>query len=369
LVDVGDVADYLERLAPLSLAEPWDKVGLQVGRRSSPVRRMMVCLDVGDAVISEALERDCQLIVAHHPLLFGDYTPVTEQTAAGRLLLKAVESGLAIYAAHTNLDKAPGGVNDELAGLLGLVDLEPLEKTEPLFKLVVFVPAEALDTVRQAVGDAGAGVIGRYSHCAFSAAGVGAFRPMEGARPAIGEAGRDNRVVEDRLEVEVSQVDLPPVLEALNKAHPYEEVAYDLYELTDKDRRSGIGRVGNVEADRDEESFLELCRRVINPALRAAGHAGIVRRVAVCGGSGGSLVSAASAARADLLVTGDVRHHEALSALNLGLMIVDAGHDLTEIAALRGLTQRWAGELEVEALTPRSEASMWRGGHEPNRTT
>jgi dinuclear metal center YbgI/SA1388 family protein len=369
LVDVGAVADYLERFAPLSLAEPWDKVGLQVGRRSSPVRRVMVCLDVREATIAEARERECQMIVSHHPLLFNDYTPVTDQTAAGRLVLNAVEAGLAIYAAHTNLDKAAGGINDQLALKLGLVDLVPLEKTERLLKLVVFVPPEALEKLREAMGDAGAGVIGRYSHCGFSAPGVGAFRPLDGARPVIGAVGRDNRVVEDRLEVQVSRVDLPGVVDALKKAHPYEEVAYDLYELIDRDSRSGIGRVGNLDRELDEQSFLALCRRTVNPALRFAGHAGVVRRVAICGGSGGSLVSAAKAERADVFVTGDVRHHEALSALDMGLMIVDAGHDMTETVALGALRKRLSKELNVEALAPRTEASIWRGGHESDRTT
>ena len=349
MVTVGEVAGYIEKLAPLALAESWDRVGLQVGRAGDEVKRLLVCLDVTAEVVSRAVETECRMIVSHHPLFFGDFTGLTEADAAGRLGLRLAEEGINLYVSHTNLDKAPGGINDALAAVFGLADVRVIESAGRLLKLVVFVPKAALAAVRKALGDAGAGVIGLYSHCSFSQPGIGAFRPMPGARPSEGEVGKDNRVEEYRLEVEVSPADLNRVLEAMSAVHPYEEVAFDIYELQNEDRRYGLGRVGELADGMSLEAFVEVCRERVSRGLRVAGPAeSMVNRVAVCGGSGASVIERAAAAGAEVLVTGDIKYHDAQKALRLGLAIIDAGHDATELVGLGELASRLAADLDVE---------------------
>ncbi len=307
MTSVADIAQYLDKLAPESLAEPWDNVGLQVGREALEVTKLLVCLDVTDDVLEEAISKECQLIVAHHPLFFREITSVTGATPSGQLAMSAIENGLAIYVAHTNLDKAAGGVSDCLAASLGLVDVKVLSAKDNLLKLVVFVPQGALEQVRKALGDAGAGSIGLYSHCSYGVAGTGSFQPLAGARPSVGDVGRDNQVDEVRLEVEVRKTDLARVSEAMIAAHPYEEVAYDLYELKNSDRSVGLGRVGNLKKEIGFDDFVKICKNQISESIRVSGFVERVKRVAVCGGSGSSLIDKASRAGADVMVTGDIK--------------------------------------------------------------
>ncbi len=361
MVTVAEIAGFIEKIAPPALAEPWDKVGLQVGRAGASAAPVTVCLDVTDAVIDEALACGSKLIICHHPLIFGDFTGPTDSSPAGRLALRAAEAGLGIYAAHTNLDKAPGGISDCMAAALGLTGVEVLEAKERLLKLVVFVPSPALGAVKSALGDAGAGLIGLYSHCSFSSPGIGSFRPLPGASPAEGEVGRDNEVEEYRLEVEVAEADAGRVVAALLAAHPYEEVAYDLYELRRPDRARGLGRVGNLRQPASFEAFIDRCREVFGRHIRYAGGGGAVKRAAVCGGSGGALTGAAAAAGADILVTGDIKLHNAQAALAAGLAVVDAGHDATEVIGMIELGKRLRREFDIKVLAPESIGSIWRG--------
>jgi len=368
LVTVGEIAGFIEKLAPLPLAEPWDKVGLQVGRATAGVGAAIVCLDVTDAVLDEAQARGCQMVISHHPLIFSDFTGLTDLSATGRLALKAAEKGLAVYVAHTNLDKASGGISDAMAARLGLIDVEVLEAADALLKLVVFVPKAAVAAVKTAIGDAGGGRIGPYSHCAFSSAGMGSFRPLPGADPSQGEVGRDNQVEEYRLEVEVGQAEIDAVVEAMLRAHPYEEVAYDIYELRKRDQRRGLGRVGNVKPGVAFDDFIALCVEVFGKQIRYAGRPGDraaengrVSRVAVCGGSGGHLAAAAKRAGADLLVTGDIKYHDAQNAVNMGLAVVDAGHDGTEVIGMEDLGKRLEREFEIRVHGPETKSSIWQG--------
>ncbi|MDP1809580.1 MAG: Nif3-like dinuclear metal center hexameric protein [Actinomycetota bacterium] len=371
MVTVGEIARFIEKLAPLPLAEPWDKVGLQVGRATAGVGAAIVCLDVTDAILDEALAWGCQLVVSHHPLIFSDFTGLTDMSATGRLALKAAEKGLAVYVVHTNLDKASGGISDAMAARLGLIDVEVLEAAEALLKLVVFVPKAAVAAVKAAIGDAGGGRIGLYSHCAFSSAGIGSFRPLPGADPSQGEVGRDNQVEEYRLEVEVGQAEIDAVVEAMRRAHPYEEVAYDLYEQRKRDQRHGLGRVGNVKPGVAFDDFIALCVKIFGDHVRYAGRPGDradkntaeapVSRVAVCGGSGGRLFAAAKRAGADLLVTGDIKYHDALNAVDMGLAVVDAGHDGTEVIGMEDLGKRLEREFDIKFHGLETKSSIWQG--------
>jgi len=364
LVTVGDIAGHIETLAPPALAQDWDKIGLQVGRADALVQRVLVCLDVDDELVDEAVEAGCQLIVSHHPLFFNEVTGVTGATAAGRTALKAIENRIAVYVAHTNLDKAPDGINDALADALGLIGKQALETTERLLKLVVFVPGRALAEVKSALGNAGAGIIGLYSHCGFASPGTGSFRPLPGAEPSEGQVGMDNEVQEYRLEVEVDRVALPAVVQAMKAAHPYEEVAYDLYELQNVTGRYGLGVIGGLKKPLALPDFIDLCRDRISPQLRIAGLARTVERVAVCGGSGASLIEAAGAAGADVFVTGDVRYHDAQRAIASGLVVIDAGHDATELPGVAGLARRLARDISIEVNEARLRGPIWRGTHD-----
>lgn len=361
MVTVGDVAGYIESLAPPALAEPWDAVGLQVGRAGSPVERLLVCLDVTDDVLTQAIAGGFRMVVAHHPLFFGsDFRGLTDSTPTGRLGLRAVENGLSIFVAHTNLDKTRGGINDDLAAALDLTDTRVLSARERLLKLVVFAPGEAVERVRAAVGDAGAGRIGLYSHCAFASTGVGSFRPLAGAKPSQGEIGKNNLVDEVRLEVEVAAAAVGGVIKAMEAAHPYEEVAYDLYELEKNDSQVGLGRIGDLSPHMTLAGFIEHCRNSVNRAIRVAGDCDRVARVAVCGGSGASLIEAAADRGADVFVTGDVKYHEAQRAVGRGLVVIDAGHDATEIVGMTALSQRMASDLGIDVRFIKPKEPIWR---------
>lgn len=333
---VRDLARWLERLAPIHLAEPWDCVGLQCGEPGMRVERVMTALTVTGDVIEQASAFGAQAIVAHHPVIYKEVKAVRFDQRIGALLKKMAERSIALYVAHTNLDAAAGGVNDTLAARLGLVDTAPLapsQRDAPFYKLVTFVPGEAVDVVRDALAGAGAGVIGAYTHCTFGVEGEGTFVPQEGAAPYIGAVGRLERVREVRLETVVGEGEKEKVLAALRKAHPYEEVAVDLYPLARSGpAMTGIGRVGELPEALSTEEFVAKVKKSLSlPKVRLGGaRVASIRRVAVVGGSGGSFARQAKAMGADVLITGDVDYHDADEARFLGLMLVDAGHFGTE---------------------------------------
>lgn len=345
---VRDWVALVDALHPESDAEGWDATGLQVGDPDDPVRAVLVCLDVTPAVLDEASERGTDLVLAHHPLLFRPLPRLTPASAAGRVALAAARRGLSVLAAHTNLDAAVDGTSTPVVDLLGLVDVVPLSPTPARAdraKLVTFVPAEATSAVLAALSAAGAGVIGEYDECSFRVAGTGTFRPSAQASPAVGESGRRNEVPEDRLEVVVPTSRVAAAVAALRAAHPYEEVAVDVHPLLalpPVGPAKGIGRVGDLPQPLPLRGVAGRIRtRLPAPHLRLAGDPDApVRRVAVCGGAGDSLVDAARRARADVYVTGDLRHHVVLDALTQGLAMIDAGHHATEVAALPSFVER-----------------------------
>ena len=328
------VIKAVEALAPARLAESWDNIGLLIGNPTQLVRGVIVALDVDAEVLQLALDNKADLIVAHHPLIFKGITSLRQDTPQGELLCRIVQNKIAVIAAHTNLDSAQGGVNDALAAALGLKQTAPLlhKNSERLYKLAVFVPEEYLVTVRTAIGDAGAGHIGLYSHCTFSAKGEGTFLPLSGAKPYVGQPGRLEQTAEYKLETIVTESVRSKVIAAMLDAHPYEEVAYDLYALVDSDSATGMGRIGVLEQPMCLQQFATMIKdRLQVSTLKAAGdpHT-LVRSIAVCGGSGSDFVWQAKQAGADVLVTGDIKYHEAQQAVAQGLAVVDAGHFATE---------------------------------------
>lgn len=330
---ISDILGIINKKFPFALAEEWDNAGLQLGAPTAQVKRLMVALDPLPEVIDEALARDCQLLVTHHPLIFKPLRQVTAGSATGRLVLQAAAQGLAVLAMHTNYDIAADGLNDLLAARLGLQEARPLKVTgrDTLVKLVVFVPESHLAQVRQALFEHALS-LGNYRDCSFVAPGEGTFTPQAGAQPAVGAVGRMEQVAERRLELLVSQRHLARALRTLLAVHPYEEPAFDCYPLLNEGATWGIGRIGCLDDACSLADFSDhVLERLGGGHVRLVGDPGrAIRRVAICSGSGSSLLQDAVRAGADLLVTGDIKYHEAREAEACGIALLDAGHFATE---------------------------------------
>lgn len=348
---IARIASALEAWAPPGSAQDYDNVGLQVGDASRSVETAVLALDATPQVLKEAEQRDADLIVTHHPLLFQPLDGVTADGYVSTLALRLAEAGVALYSIHTNLDAAPDGVSFALADRLGLTDVGFLDGYEDtLYKLAVFVPEDAFDTVRHALADAGAGRIGDYEACAFSVEGTGFFKPGKDTDPHIGEAGGGVESAQERkLEVEVARWNLNEVLAALQDAHPYEEMAYDLYPVQQKNSRAGLGALGRLESPESLPSFLDrVATRLEAGSLRYAGDdEASVERVAVCGGAGSDFIGTALGAGADAYVTADVTYHEFFDVLAPSgtpeMALVDPGHYETE-ALTEALLRDWLAE-------------------------
>lgn len=338
------VVDLMERLAPPRYAMEGDagRIGLQVGTTNRQVKRLMVTLDLLEPVVEEAIEKEVDFIVAHHALIFRRLRKVLTDSAQGRILEKCLRHGISVYVAHTNLDVAPGGLNHWLAEALGLEKTEvliPLGE-ESLKKLVVFVPHDHVDQLRDALSAAGAGHIGNYSHCTFGTPGEGTFLPLEGANPYIGQQHRLEKVPEMRLETIFPASIQSRVLSALLEAHPYEEPAFDIYPVEQPGPAYGLGCKGELPEGMSMSSFVEWVAQRLNvQGLRWVGDGSrMVKRVGVIGGDGNSFVSQAARRGIDVLVTGDLYYHTAHEALDLGLAVVDPGHHMESIMKERVAT-------------------------------
>jgi dinuclear metal center YbgI/SA1388 family protein len=305
------------------------------------------------------------LLVTHHPLLKEGPASFADDDADGKRIASVLRAGLAVYSMHTNFDIVEGGVNDILAQRLGLRDLSVLVPSGSLRKVVVFVPREHADGVFLAMANAGAGHVGAYSECSFRATGEGTFTAPADAHPALGKAGRANLVEEIRLETTVPREALKRVVEAMKAAHPYEEIAYDVYVLEGARTDVGLGRIGRIDPMQLDGFAAECARRLNVATVRWAGRPeSKVARVAVCGGSGGGFVETARARGADVFVTGDLRYHDSQRALAMGLALVDAGHQGTEALAVPALAEMVSGALVAVGYTGRvniyESAPMWR---------
>lgn len=345
---VQQIAEMVEGIAPLSLALEGDNPGLQVGDSRAVVKLVLTALEVDRAVLEEARARRATLIVTHHPLLYRPLRSLDRSDPAADLIAQIIHNNINIYSAHTNLDVAPGGVSHLLADRLGLAPggRTVLEQTaeDYLLKLVVFVPLDHATALVEALTGAGAGWIGRYSHCTFQVKGTGTFLPRDGTNPAIGQQGRLEQVAETRLETILPASKRAAVLEAMFQAHPYEEVAYDLYVLERAGRPAGLGVVGQLEQPATLEQILERCRRELPTGVlrywspeKGAGN--LLTRIAVCGGSGGRLVKQAAQSGAQLYLSGDLGYHDLLTAAAHGLALIDAGHYATEAPVVEYLAE------------------------------
>ncbi|RED65736.1 Nif3-like dinuclear metal center hexameric protein [Cohnella lupini] len=340
------ILQLMERLAPKHYAVPDDKIGLQVGSVAKEVRKVLVTLDVTPAVVEEAAELGAELIIAHHAVIYRPLAHLRTDTPAGALAASLLRKDIAVYVSHTNLDAAEGGINDWMADALELTGRDVLEEvhTDKLFKLAVFVPESHHEQVRAAMFNAGAGWIGDYSHCSFNTKGISTFMPLEGSEPFIGKQGKLTQAEEIKLETVVSHSSKKKVISAMLKAHPYEEVAYDLYGMDLKGRSFGLGRVGVLPEKESLDRFAERVKTALQvPFVRMVGDGSKpIRKVAVLGGAGARYIRHAIFAGADVLVTGDIDFHSAQDALAAGMSIIDPGHHAEKI--MKPHVAKWLSE-------------------------
>lgn len=347
-----DLERSIEALVPRALAEPWDNVGLLVGRRGIEVRKVLVALDLTEDVVVEAVTGDYQAVITHHPLIFAPLKRVTDRDRVGVYVTQLVAADVVLFACHTNLDAAPGGLNDLVARELGLADLWPLVRMSAGFKKFVgFVPGAALQRVSRAVFAAGAGGIGAYEGCSFEMSGEGTFVPGREARPGIGRVGTPERVAEVRFETVVPAGRVATVVQAFIDAHPYEEPAFDIYPVEDVVTAGGQGRVGRTRTPVSLVSLAETAAEVFGlPEVCYAGDPErVIDTVAVVTGSGSGLMDAAAGV-ADAFITGDLKYHDADRAASLGLALLQIPHDHLETWAMARWTETLAAALSGEGV-------------------
>jgi dinuclear metal center YbgI/SA1388 family protein len=367
LIDMGASVDQILTLvgkqAPAALAYSWDRIGLLIGSPRQKITKLVVALEATEAVLKGAQAVEAQMVLSHHPILFQSLERFCPDNPWERTIAYAIKHDLAVAAAHTNLDAAQDGLNAYLAELLGLTGTEPLEvtKVEPLIKLIVFVPVGYEDRVREAICQAGGGIIGNYSNCSFAIRGQGTYKPLPGAQPWRGIVSELVRAAESRLEVVVPEGLVAAALEELKTIHPYEEVAYDLYPLKNQGVALGIGRVGEWALPRPFNQVVADLKGLFRTSIiKMTGKVpDLVKRVAVCGGSGGELISQAREKGADIYITGDIRYHQAVPWAGEDMTILDLGHFATEVLFIPEWGRRLEADLHAASLPVEVVVDTW----------
>jgi dinuclear metal center YbgI/SA1388 family protein len=350
---IKDIAVRINEIIPLKLAQEWDNVGLLIGDPQKDVKNILLTIDVTHGVAAEAKKLKTDLIVSYHPLIWDALKKITAEGPTG-VVYDLIHSGIAVFSIHTALDSAVGGVNDGLAEIVGIVDGEPIgdyvaNPAGDNYKLVVFVPVKSMAKVSNAVFAAGAGAIGNYSHCGYGIEGTGTFLPHEGAKPAIGKKGRLEKVNEVRFETIVPAARLNEVVAAMKKAHPYETPAFDVFKLHDTNMPFGLGRIGELARPVRIPQIIKKIKRATG--AKAVGLVGdqnrLVRRAAVCAGTCGTIINLVIAAKADLYLTGELKHHQALAAQEAGLTCISLSHTVSE----RFILKKFAKQLQKQVKT------------------
>jgi len=380
-----DVTIAIEKIVPLELSQDWDNVGLLIGDPQSDVKNILLTIDVTKEVLAEAIKQKTDLIISYHPVIWEPLKKITAEppvklgakylaphsgpreagTPTRGLVYELIRRGIAVFSIHTALDAVAGGVNDGLAEIIGIADAKPIgdyvvpaprlrgDEFTPAkagagmtgldnYKLIVFVPAESVGKVSEAVFAAGAGWIGNYKSCSFQAQGTGTFLPLEGARPAIGKKGRLEKVPEVRFETIVPAEKLENVIAAMKKAHPYETPAYDVFKLYNSQNKFGLGRIGRLAQPLSVEQIIRRVKRCTG--AKAVGLVGdgkrLVKTAAVCAGYCGKIISAVIAANVDLYLTGELKHHQALAAQQAGVTCICLSHTVSERFMLKKLAKQ-----------------------------
>ena len=325
---IQELTSYLENYAPLNYQENYDNSGLIVGNKNKEIKKALISLDCTEAVIDEAIKNKCDIVISHHPIVFKGLKKFNGNNYVERVVIKAIQHHIAIYAIHTNLDSVHNGVNAKICEKIGLVNCQILEpKSNLLRKLVFFVPTTNAQHIKHHIFEAGAGQVGNYSECSFNVTGVGTFKANDTAHPFVGENNKTHEEPEVRIEVIYPAGAEKKIINALIKNHPYEEVAYDIYPIENKHQLVGSGMIGELKTEVDGLTFLQLLKDKMQ--LSVIRHTQIlnksIKKVAVCGGSGSFLLNKAIQANADAFVTADFKYHEFFDA-DGNLMIADIGH-------------------------------------------
>ena len=368
---IENITAAIEKIIPLELAQDWDNVGLLIGDPQNKVKNILLTIDVTSDVVAEAKRLKTDLIISYHPVIWDGLkkitagsavkprlasAPVAEATpatGAGAKVYELIRCGIAVFSIHTALDSAIGGVNDGLAEIIGIRDAKPIGDyvdypTSDNYKLVVFIPVESVLKVSNAVFAAGAGQMGNYSHCGFVAEGTGTFLPLQGAKPAIGKKGKLEKVPEIRFETIVPAEKLDEVIAAMKKAHPYEIPAFDVFKLCARPQKFGLGRIGKLAQPLRIKQIIQRIKKYTG--VKAIGiisdppKAGLVKTAAVCAGSCGKIINSVIAAKIDLYVTGELKHHYALAAKEAGLTCICLSHSVSE----RFILKKFAKQLQEQ---------------------
>lgn len=365
MVRVNDIIKVAERLAPKKLAYDWDNIGLQIGSKSANVKKILLSLDINEQVIDEAIEQECQLIIAHHPMIFKPIKKINKDNYQGNIIYKAINNNLNIYTMHTNLDISKNGLNDYLADILEIKNTNYLkltsEREEELYKLVSYIPSESFEIVREGILEAGAGHIGNYSHTSFSSKGQGTFKPLMGSEPYIGDVGELNNVDEYRFETVVKKQDIKAALKAMHELHPYEEIAYDLYPLSNSSE-NGLGRIGFLQKEIKFIEYIKFVKSRLNiQQLKYVGDTNAkIKCIAICSGSGADFIAKSAEKGADLLITSDIKYHDGQLAEELGINLIDAGHYHTEIIVKFLLYEYFKREIKgVKIIKSNINTNPW----------
>jgi len=323
-----DLSSYLDSEVPLSFQENYDNSGLQIGLPGNEITSALITLDITEEVTDEAIEKGCDVIVSHHPLIFNGLKHITGNSITERIVYKAIKNNLAIYSSHTNLDMIAGGVSRKMAEKMNLQKVRILSpKANNLLKLVTYIPESHIEEIRNEIFRAGAGVLGNYDRCSFASAGTGSYRGNENTNPFAGEKGEMHFEKEIRFETVMLSHLKDKVISALLKVHPYEEVAYDIFPLANRNDYAGLGCVGELPEGMEELDFLKYVSEVFNAnGLRYTRTNGRkIKQVALCGGSGISLLQDAFTGNADVFITADIKYHNFFEADNK-ILLVDIGH-------------------------------------------
>ncbi len=324
---IKEIIAALETFAPLPLQDSYDNAGLQVGLTETEATGALLCLDVTESIIQEAVSLDCNLIISHHPLIFKGYKSISGKDYVERCIIEAIKNDIVIYSMHTNLDNALNGVSFKIAQKLGLENVKVLDPlNDKLLKLVTFVPNAQAAEVRKALFDAGCGHIGNYDSCSYNLHGEGTFRARNGANPFCGEIGKEHVEEEVRIETILPDYLKNSVTKALIKAHPYEEPAYDFYKLSNKWNQMGAGVIGELQEPKSELEFLKDVKKIFEVGClkhnRLTGR--LIQKVAICGGSGAFLIPKA-VGKADVFITGEVKYHDYFN-YNDSILVAEIGH-------------------------------------------
>ncbi len=325
---IQDVIDVLELWAPISSQESYDNSGLIIGNKQKEVNSVLICLDCTEKVVDEAINKNINFIISHHPIIFKGLKKLNSTNYVERIVEKCIKNEIALYSIHTNLDNSFYGVNYEIASRLSLNNCSILKpKINVLSKLIVYVPKDNLESLDKAIFNAGAGSVGAYDQCHFRNDGVGTFRPNKNSDPYIGETNIRSEVNEFKVEYLVSNHLLNNVLQAMNNAHPYEEVAYDILPIKNINKYEGSGMIGSLEKSINEIDFIEKVKEKFNCSMIR--HTQLlnkkIKNVAVCGGSGIFLLSDAIKKKADVFITSDVKYHDFFDTENK-ILLLDIGH-------------------------------------------